>query len=46
MATLTIAKQNLLYQCLQEFDLLRKSVPLVPALSFEKAANPVAFALS
>ncbi len=46
LATLTVAKQNLLFECLQEFDLLRKSTLHVPAFSFEKAAQPVGFALS
>jgi hypothetical protein len=46
LATLTIAKQNLLFGCLQEFELLRKSVSHIAALSFEKAAQPIGFALS
>jgi hypothetical protein len=46
MVPLTIAKQNLLFDCLQEFDLLRKAAPDVAAWSFEKVAQPVGFALS
>ena len=46
MATLTVAKQNRLFECLQEFDLLRKSALHVAGLSFEKTAQPVGFALS
>jgi hypothetical protein len=46
LATLTIAKQNPFFECLKEFDLLRKSALNVAAPSIERTAFPVAFALS
>jgi hypothetical protein len=46
MATLTIAKQNLLFAALKQFDLLRKSPLNAGGFSFEKATQPAVFALS
>jgi hypothetical protein len=46
MATLTIGKQNLLFECLQGFEVLRNSLPRIAALPFNNAARPVSFAPS
>jgi hypothetical protein len=46
VATLTIAKQNLLVDYLQGFDLLRKSEPCLATIPFARAVQPVGFTLS